>query len=166
MSKDYQVGDKTFHVHLDGYNLIPFFKGEVKESPRNEFLCWSDDGDLFAVRIKRWKMVFKNPSEERRPSCYCHATETAWWHDYVVPYGEIRWIRKKLKFEGMKDTAPFAVAIFIFRPQIKESVREARARGGRESARQHVAKSQEGACPRCGCRPMDSVLDRFCGLRQ
>jgi arylsulfatase len=57
--KGYQAGNKTFHVHLDGYNMMPFFKGEVKESPRKEFLYWSDDGDLFAARIDRWKIVFK-----------------------------------------------------------------------------------------------------------
>jgi hypothetical protein len=34
----YQAGNKTFKVHLDGYNLIPFFKGEVKESPRGRFI--------------------------------------------------------------------------------------------------------------------------------
>ncbi len=62
--KGYQVGKKTFHVHLDGYNLMPFFKGEVKESPRKEFLYWSDDGDLFAVRVNRWKMVFKENNQE------------------------------------------------------------------------------------------------------
>src|SRR6266481_5410773 len=53
-----QVGNKTFKVHLDGYNLIPFFRGEVKESPRRGFLYWSDDGDVFAVRVGRWKVVF------------------------------------------------------------------------------------------------------------
>ena len=57
-AKGYSVGGKTFKVHLDGYNLIPFFKGEVKESPRKEFLYWSDDGDLFAVRIGPWKITF------------------------------------------------------------------------------------------------------------
>ena len=51
-------GGKTFKVHLDGHNLIPFFKGEVKESPRKEFLYWSDDGDLFGIRIQNWKIVF------------------------------------------------------------------------------------------------------------
>jgi arylsulfatase len=56
--KGYQAGGKKFKVHLDGYNLIPFFKGEAKESPRKEFLYWSDDGDVFAVRYLRWKMVF------------------------------------------------------------------------------------------------------------
>src|SRR5262249_40388629 len=44
MKKGYPAGNKTFKVHLDGYNLVPFLKGEVKESPRKEFLYWSDDG--------------------------------------------------------------------------------------------------------------------------
>jgi arylsulfatase len=52
------VGGKSFHVHLDGYNLLPFFKGEANESPRKEFLYWSDDGDLFALRYGIWKVVF------------------------------------------------------------------------------------------------------------
>ena len=29
-AKGYSVGGKNFKVHLDGYNLIPFFKGEVE----------------------------------------------------------------------------------------------------------------------------------------
>jgi arylsulfatase len=37
---------------------LPFFKGEVKESPRKEFLYWSDDGDHFALRYEDWKIVF------------------------------------------------------------------------------------------------------------
>jgi arylsulfatase len=54
----YKVGDKTFKVHLDGHNLIPYFKGDVKESPTKEFLYWSDDGDLFAIRVQNWKASF------------------------------------------------------------------------------------------------------------
>jgi arylsulfatase len=53
-----QLGADSFHVHLDGYNLMPFFKGEVTESPRKEFLYWSDDGDLFAIRVLDWKVSF------------------------------------------------------------------------------------------------------------
>jgi arylsulfatase len=59
VKKGYQCGDKNFKVHLDGYNLIPFFKGDVKESPRKEFLYWSDDGDLMAIRLNQWKVAFK-----------------------------------------------------------------------------------------------------------
>jgi arylsulfatase len=57
--KGCQSGNKTFKVHLDGYNLMPFFTGEVKESPRKEFLYWSDDGELVALRINQWKISFK-----------------------------------------------------------------------------------------------------------
>ncbi len=54
----YTAGGKTFKVHLDGYNMLPFLKGDVKEDPRKEFLYWSDDGDLFALRYGRWKLSF------------------------------------------------------------------------------------------------------------
>src|SRR5215472_11991171 len=56
--KTCQLNGESFHVHLDGYNLIPFFKGEVKDSPRKDFLYWSDDGDLFAIRVLDWKIAF------------------------------------------------------------------------------------------------------------
>ncbi len=58
-AKGCQSGKKTFKVHLDGYDLIPFFKGEANESPRKEFLYWSDDGDLIALRYNQWKINFK-----------------------------------------------------------------------------------------------------------
>ncbi|HXY31794.1 MAG TPA: arylsulfatase [Gemmatimonadaceae bacterium] len=59
VKKGYTIGDKTYKVHLDGVNLLPFFKGDVKESPRQGFLYWSDDGDLLAIRVKQWKIHFE-----------------------------------------------------------------------------------------------------------
>jgi len=58
VAKGYQANGKTFKVHLDGYNLLPSFKGEAKEWPRQEFLYWSDDAELMAIRIKQWKIAF------------------------------------------------------------------------------------------------------------
>ena len=58
VKKGYPCGDKTFKVHLDGYNLLPFLSTEGSESPRKEFLYWSDDGDLFAIRVRNWKVDF------------------------------------------------------------------------------------------------------------
>jgi len=55
----YTADGKKFKVHLDGCNLMPFLKGEQKKSPRNEFLYWSDDGELLAVRVENWKVVFE-----------------------------------------------------------------------------------------------------------
>jgi arylsulfatase len=59
VKKGYQADGKTFKVHLDGENLLPFLKGDVDKSPREGFLYWSDDGDLLAVRVHQWKMVFQ-----------------------------------------------------------------------------------------------------------
>ena len=62
VKKGYKIGAKTFKVHLDGFNLQPFLSGKEKESPRKGFLYWSDDGDLMALRINQYKVVF---SEQR-----------------------------------------------------------------------------------------------------
>jgi arylsulfatase A-like enzyme len=51
-------GGNSYKVHLDGYNLMPYFKGETKEWPREEFLYWTDDGGLAALRYDKWKLVF------------------------------------------------------------------------------------------------------------
>ena len=65
--KGYEANGKTFKVHLDGYNLMPFFKGEVKESPRKEFIYWSDDGDLMAIRYNEWKTTFMEQNTHMSP---------------------------------------------------------------------------------------------------
>ena len=54
----HQAGDKTFKVHLDGYDLVPYLSGEQEGSPRVEFFYFSDDGDLMAMRYDNWKLVF------------------------------------------------------------------------------------------------------------
>ena len=54
----YQAGEKNFKVHLDGYNLMPFWKGEVKENPRNEIFYFDQGGNLNALRYRNWKLHF------------------------------------------------------------------------------------------------------------
>jgi arylsulfatase A-like enzyme len=58
LKKGHKAGNKTFKVLIDGYNLLPFLKGEAKENPRKGFLYWSDDGDLMALRVSHWKVHF------------------------------------------------------------------------------------------------------------
>ncbi len=48
---------RSYKAHLDGYNLLPHFRGEAP-SPRQEFLYWTDDGDIAALRYGKWKIVF------------------------------------------------------------------------------------------------------------
>jgi arylsulfatase len=54
----HQAGDKTFKVHIDGYNMLPHLTGEEEKSPRPGFIYFSDDGDLVALRYDNWKLVF------------------------------------------------------------------------------------------------------------
>jgi arylsulfatase A-like enzyme len=55
----YKAGDKTFNVHIDGINVLPYITGEVKESPRDYFFYVSDDGGIMAVRTGDWKLTFE-----------------------------------------------------------------------------------------------------------
>ncbi|MCH9759924.1 MAG: arylsulfatase [Actinomycetia bacterium] len=57
-----EVGDKTFRVHIDGYNALPYLSGEADQSPRDWFFYTNDDGQVVAIRIGDWKVVF---SEQR-----------------------------------------------------------------------------------------------------
>jgi arylsulfatase A-like enzyme len=71
----YKAGDKTFKVHIDGYNMLPYFMGEVKESPRQFLLYVSDDGDILAIRMGDWKCVLM---EQRAKQLMC-------WVEPFVP---------------------------------------------------------------------------------
>jgi len=55
----FSAGGVTYNVHLDGYNLMPYFQGQTTEWPRSEFLYWTDDGGLACLRFNRWKLVFQ-----------------------------------------------------------------------------------------------------------
>jgi arylsulfatase len=72
------IGDMTYKVHLDGYNLMPFFKGEVPESPRHAFIYWTDGGSVAALRYNNWKLTFL-----RQDSNGFKVWET--------PFEELRW---------------------------------------------------------------------------
>jgi arylsulfatase len=64
LKKGYTVGKRTYKVYIDGFNLLPFLKGEVKKNPRPGFLYWSDEGDLMALRYGDWKVHFAEQRSE------------------------------------------------------------------------------------------------------
>jgi arylsulfatase A-like enzyme len=66
----YKAGNKTFKVHIDGYNLLPYLTGKENKTPRPGFIYFDDDGDLVALRYDNWKLVFK---EQR-----CRGTLQVW----------------------------------------------------------------------------------------
>jgi arylsulfatase A-like enzyme len=62
--KGYAIGDMTYKVHLDGFNLVPYLAGQVDKSPRESFIYCNDDQQVVALRYDNWKLVF---SEQRSP---------------------------------------------------------------------------------------------------
>ena len=67
---------RDYKVHLDGYNLMPALKGEAAW-PRKEFLYWTDDGSVAALRYGNWKCSFlKQPAHG--------------FHVWVQPFEELR----------------------------------------------------------------------------
>jgi arylsulfatase A-like enzyme len=57
------VGDMTYKVHLDGYNLLPYLTGQELRSPRKEFMYFSDECEALGLRYENWKFVV---AEQRR----------------------------------------------------------------------------------------------------
>jgi arylsulfatase A-like enzyme len=76
--KGRKIGELTYKVHLDGYNLLPFFKGETREWPRREFIYWADGGSVAALGYNNWKLTFL-----RQNSVGIKVWET--------PFEELRW---------------------------------------------------------------------------
>ena len=55
--KGMKVGEKTFKVHLDGYNITDALAGKAPD-PRHEFFYFNDDGSLVCMRYDQWKIIF------------------------------------------------------------------------------------------------------------
>lgn len=54
-----KVGNRKFKVHLDGYNFMPHFEDVSTKGPRDEFIYSSDTGDIVAIRVNDYKLVFR-----------------------------------------------------------------------------------------------------------
>ncbi|QAY96031.1 arylsulfatase [Methylovirgula ligni] len=52
------IGDRTYKVHLDGYNQLAYLTGQQPNSERKAFIYFNDDGQLVAIRFNNWKLVF------------------------------------------------------------------------------------------------------------
>jgi arylsulfatase len=64
LKQGYQAIGRTYKNHIDGMSLLSYITGKEKESPRNIFFYFSDDGDMLGMRYDNWKLVFM---EQRCP---------------------------------------------------------------------------------------------------
>ncbi|WP_068088638.1 arylsulfatase [Polycladidibacter stylochi] len=67
----YEANNKSFKVHLDGYNMNEYFAGKTEKSPRDHFFYFNADAQIVAVRYEltdynkggegkstAWKLVY------------------------------------------------------------------------------------------------------------
>jgi site-specific DNA-methyltransferase (adenine-specific) len=76
----------------------------------------------YGREIRRW--VQKAYEESLRGAtvvCLLPArTDTAWWHEYILPYAKVSFIRGRLKFGDAKNGAPFPSAVAVFYPRTSQ----------------------------------------------
>ena len=90
---------------------------------------WSLDGSTgrsvfinppYGGHTKDW--IEKAIHEAKEHHCVCvmlivSSTDRSYWHELIDKFADEIWfLRGRIKFNGVKSTAPFASAIVIFRP--------------------------------------------------
>jgi len=82
--------------------------------------CWMNPP--YGREISRW--VQKAYNESLRGAtvvCLLPArTDTAWWHDYILPHAMVTFIRGRIKFGDSKNGAPFPSAVAVFYPRASQ----------------------------------------------
>ena len=58
LKKGIKINGRDYHNYVDGYNMLEYFSGKTKESPRKEFWYTDDEGRFVAARYMDWKLVF------------------------------------------------------------------------------------------------------------
>jgi arylsulfatase len=63
LKKGASIGGRSYKVHLDGYDLGPALRGQAAW-PRKEFIYWTDDGSVAALRYQDFKVTFLEQDAE------------------------------------------------------------------------------------------------------
>jgi arylsulfatase A-like enzyme len=109
--KGRSLGGRNYKVHLDGYDLGPALKGEAPW-PRKDFIYWTDDGSVAALRYEQWKVTFLRQN--------AHGL-----HVWIEPFEKLRAplltsLRsdpfERAEYEGYGYNQWFAEHMFLFAP--------------------------------------------------
>ena len=85
--------------------------------------CWCNPP--YGRKIGRWvKRAWESSTNGATVVCLLPArTDTKWWHEYVIPYARIEYLRGRVHFGDSANGAPFPSAVAVF-----ESARQYRCR--------------------------------------
>jgi len=123
------IDGRRYKVHLDGYNLLPWFKGEVEDSPRDEIMYFDQAGNLNAIRYKNWKIHFAMLEGNIASAV---RIQTAWPKIINLradPF-ERAWHDSEMYLRWMVDNMWLFVPAQVFTSQWLESFKEFPPRGG------------------------------------
>lgn len=130
--KLYEILDNEFHFNLDPCctketaKCISFYTTEddglSKEWRGNVFM-----NPPYGRQIINWIKKAKEESDKGSTVvCLVPArTDTKWWHTYCMKSAEIRFLTKRLTFEGANNKATFPAAIVIFKPEKNQPILKA-----------------------------------------
>ena len=110
--------NKEFHFDTDVCALPENAKCERFFSPEQDGLkqdwtgvCWCNPP--YGRQIGKW--VEKAAKSDATVVMLLPArTDTKWFHDWILPYAEIRFVRGRLKFGNAEYNAPFPCMIAVF----------------------------------------------------
>lgn len=114
--------DAEFHFSLDvcattaNAKCVPFYT-RTDDGLRQDWTgtCWMNPP--YGRAIGAWmEKAYESAQAGATVVCLIPArTDTRWWHSWVAPYAEIRFVPGRLKFSGAPYNAPFPCAVVIFR---------------------------------------------------
>lgn len=115
--------DSKYNFTLDPCALPENAKCEKYFTPEDDGLSQNWGGQRvfcnppYGRELGAW--VKKAYEESRKPDTVVvmlipARTDVAWFHDYVLPHGEIEFLRGRLKYGGSKASAPFPSMLVVF----------------------------------------------------
>lgn len=103
--------------------LAALAASQEKERRKDEALRWVERGTdqthvlPYGRQIRRWtEKAWTEAPAALIVALVPSRTDSAWWHDYVMPASEIRFLRGRLKFSGAEHNAPFPSTVVVWSP--------------------------------------------------
>ena len=115
--------DAQYHFTLDAASSDANAKCQKHYTIADDGLHKSWGGETvwlnppYGKGIKAWVRKAWEEGQKEHTTVVCllpARTDTAWFHDYCA-YGDVQFIRGRLKFGGCKNNAPFPSMLVVFR---------------------------------------------------
>ena len=107
----YDVLNSEFRFDDDPCPLNPITDGLSREWGNRTYM-----NPPYGKEIGLWlKKAYEESQKGKLVVCLIPSrTDTRWWHDYVMKSDQIRFLKGRLKFGGLNNSAPFPSCVVVF----------------------------------------------------